>query len=178
MAPTAPPRSANGGTIRPATTPPRGTPVCLMEKTRAYRRGSVVLASMELLAGVIGPYPRPMSMEPSATIERAGSVIISNPVVASPRETWLARIGPQRRTANAPICVANVAPKYTIATNTPTAAGPSCSRSSISGAAAVGPMIEADAAACTKVVRGRVNRRTTALGRCFRAEFAICGQTA
>ena len=50
----------------PAAAKPRGTPVCLTENTSDMRWAGVVWLSRCELAGVMGPYPRPMSAAASA----------------------------------------------------------------------------------------------------------------
>ena len=43
------------GTNRPASTPPAGTPVCLMENTSAKMDGGAARTRITELAGVVGP---------------------------------------------------------------------------------------------------------------------------
>jgi hypothetical protein len=47
--------SMREGTMAPANMAPTGTPVCLIENTKAIWEGGVVLARICELAGVIGP---------------------------------------------------------------------------------------------------------------------------
>lgn len=53
--PCQPSHSDSPGTSAPASMPPAGTPVCLIENTSAMRCAGVVSASRCELAGVIGP---------------------------------------------------------------------------------------------------------------------------
>lgn len=47
--------STSGGTARPASAPPSGTPVCLTENRKPMRCAGVLRARMWELDGVIGP---------------------------------------------------------------------------------------------------------------------------
>ena len=63
--------SASGGNAAPANAAPPGTPVCLIEKTSAMRPGGAVRASTSEEAGVMAPYPRPITMGATANSRTA-----------------------------------------------------------------------------------------------------------
>mgnify|MGYP006921742857 CR=1 FL=1 len=102
--------SNSGGTMAPASMLPTGTPVCLMEKTSDIRCGGVVRASTCELAGVIGPYPRPINTAPKAMAGSQGKLHSSKPQAHSNRPHWLTRMAPRRRTVSPPSRLAVIAP--------------------------------------------------------------------
>jgi len=50
-----PTASISAGTSAPASTPPAGTPVCLMENVSENSRGGAARTRITELAGVVGP---------------------------------------------------------------------------------------------------------------------------
>jgi hypothetical protein len=52
----------SGGIVKPATTPPSGTPACLIENTKLRCAGGVKRCSTSLPAGFAAPLFRPMIM--------------------------------------------------------------------------------------------------------------------
>jgi hypothetical protein len=90
--------------------PPSGTPVCLTENTSDMRCAGVVWASNQELAGVIGPYPRPISRPPSTKAQTAGTTHSSRPAAHSSKPDWLTRIAPKRFTAAPAPRLASIAP--------------------------------------------------------------------
>ena len=78
----------------PASAPPIGTPVCLIENTSGARRGVENRAKICELAGVDGPMPMP-SINATGTINQITPKLNINVPHAAPiRQTWLARSGP------------------------------------------------------------------------------------
>ena len=98
-APRQPNSSANSGTRAPASIPPSGTPVCLIENTSEESRGGVWRARMCELAGVAGPSPTPSMNPASASAGHQADVIMASAAMEIASPAWLMRIGPKRGTA-------------------------------------------------------------------------------
>ncbi len=86
------------GTRAPASAPPAGTPVCLMEKMRENIAAGAARTRITELAGVVRPYPRPTMKPPSSTSGGEALAASARPHRASTRPAWLTRIGPKRAT--------------------------------------------------------------------------------
>src|SRR5581483_6239468 len=75
---------ASVGSSAPAIAAPAGTPVCLIENVSAMRDGGVVRASTCEEAGVMGPYPNPITTGASASSTIA--VLLADATMAMPTE--------------------------------------------------------------------------------------------
>ena len=87
------------GSNAPPSAAPAGTPVCLIENVSAMRSGGAVRARIWDEAGVIGPYPAPMTS--GARISSATPAFVhaatgtsSNPAAHSSTATCEMRIAP------------------------------------------------------------------------------------
>ena len=98
-APRQPSSMTNSGTRAPASIPPRGTPVCLIEKTSEDSRAGVWRVRMWELAGVAGPSPMPSRNPASASTGHQAVVVSASAAIEIARPAWLMRIGPKRGTA-------------------------------------------------------------------------------
>jgi hypothetical protein len=93
-----------GGAIKPATTPPNGWPVCLIEKIRFRFRGVATRIIRCEAAGFVSPYPVPRTTEPATSPQISAVAINTQPPATNKAAVWFVRIPPKRRT-NTPAIV-------------------------------------------------------------------------
>ena len=93
-APRQPNSMTNKGTRAPASIPPSGTPVCLMENTSEENRAGVCRARMWELPGVAGPSPTPSRNPAKASTGHQAVVISASAAMEIKSPAWLMRIGP------------------------------------------------------------------------------------
>ena len=98
-APRQPSSTTKNGTSAPASAPPSGTPVCLIEKTSAERCGGVWRARMCELAGVAGPSPRPRATAHAARTGQDPEAVSATAAAETASPAWLMRIAPMRGTS-------------------------------------------------------------------------------
>ncbi len=95
--------NVSDGAANPASTAPKGTPVCLREKIIFRFFGFTTCINKCDAAGLVSPYPNPTNTEPMAKPVSDEVADKASPLPARVNAAWLVRAAPRRRTSWPPI---------------------------------------------------------------------------